>query len=84
MKTYKEWTDSKLPLSQFLSINDEVCGDIVEYFLCVLPPVIWSTDIIQMGEPYNHNYKGQPQFLTLEKTAKKWLYTGIKPIPKNW
>lgn len=82
MKTYKEWIESKLPASQFLSVGDEVCNEIFEYFLEVLPPITWTKDCLQMGEPYNHNEKGQSQYLTLEKINEKWTYTGIKPLKK--
>ena len=84
MKTYKEWNVSKLPLSQFLSIGDEVCEDIAEYFLCCLPPVTWKNNIIQMGEAYSHTSNGLPTYLTIEKSGGSWVYTGIKTTPKHW
>jgi hypothetical protein len=81
MKTLQQCTESGLPFSQFLKIGDEVDESIFDYFLCVLPPVTWTKDCLQMGEPYNHNEQGKPQYLTLEKVGDNWTYTGIKPRP---
>lgn len=79
MKTLQQCTESKLSFSQFLNIGDKVDESIVDYFIEVLPPVTMNNKCVQMGEPYNHNSEGKPQFLTLEKITGNWTYAGIKP-----
>ena len=83
MKTYNDWHNSKLSLSKFLQFGDEVDESIQDYFIEVLPPKTWNKRVIQMGEPYNHNKKGQPQYLTIVYLNNKWIYAGIKPIPND-
>jgi hypothetical protein len=85
MKTLIAWENSKLCLSNFLNIGDQVDEDLVEYVLCVLPPATWTKECIQMGEPYNHDNLGRACYLTLEKPVFNglWIYAGIKPRPKK-
>lgn len=83
MKTAQQCYESKLPYSQFLQVGDEVDESITDYFIEVLPPATWTNTIIQMGEPYNHNSEGFPQYLTLEKSDGVWRYAGIKPKPRK-
>jgi len=79
IKTLSQWNESKRDLSDFLSIGDLVSEDIADYFLSVLPPVTWTKNAIQLGEPSNFNASGKLTFLTLEKTdSVLWRYTGIK------
>lgn len=85
MKTLNEWNESKICLSNFLNIGDEVDEEIAEYILCVLPPATWTKECIQMGEPYTHNNEGRAMYLTIEKKAigDNWIYTGIKCRPQK-
>lgn len=79
MKTLQQCTKAKQPLSEFLKYGDNVDQSIVDYFIEVLPPITMNSKCVQMGEPYNHNALGQPQYLTLENFNNVWIYTGIKP-----
>jgi hypothetical protein len=79
MKTIKLWHESKKDLSKYLQIGDTVDECIADYCINVLPPITMSYRFIQMGEAYNHNAQGKPQFLTLEKIGKYWVYIGIRP-----
>lgn len=85
MKTIEQWNESKLSLSNFLNIGDEVDEDIAEYVLCVLPPATWTKNCIQLGEPYDHDNNGRARFLTLEKKVlgDNWFYAGIKTRPQK-
>lgn len=79
MKTYKQWTEARVSFTEFAAIGDEVDEEIAEYFIETLPPVTWNSEMIQMGEPYDHNGKnGRARYLTLEKIDGKWFYTGKK------
>lgn len=75
MTFLKRYTDWKGSLKDFLQIGDEVDEDIVSYFLNVLPPVSWSSTLIQMGEPYSH-VGGRPTFATLKRDGGRWFYVG--------
>lgn len=83
MKTLEQWENSKLCLSNFLQIGDEVDDGIKDYILCVLPPVTWTKECIQMGEAYDHADNGRARYLTIERKAmgENWIYTGIKSRP---
>ena len=83
MKTIQQCTKSKLPFSQFLKIGDKVDESITDYFIEVLPPITWNNEMIQMGEPYDHNSEGWPRYLTLVNLGDGWEYGGIKCKPKN-
>lgn len=83
MKTMQQCNDSKLPFSQFLQVGDKVDDEIMEYFLCVLPPETWTKEMIQMGEPYDHNSEGRPRFLTIVNLGDGWEYAGIKCKPRK-
>ena len=82
MKTYKQWTESKKDLNEFLQIGDVVDEDILDYFIGVLPPACQSPRCVQIGEPYTHD-AGGPLFATLEKIDGQWIYTGHKNTPKT-
>ncbi|RJX40956.1 hypothetical protein D3P09_02760 [Paenibacillus pinisoli] len=72
LKRYADWKGS---LKDFLQIGDEVDEDIVNHFLNVLPPVSWSSTLLQMGEPYSH-VGGRPTFATLKRDGGRWFYAG--------
>ncbi|WP_258959285.1 hypothetical protein [Paenibacillus tyrfis] len=72
MKTYAGWEGS---LNEYLSIDDLVDEGIVNYFINVLPPACFTSQVIQMGESYSH-IGGKPTFPTLKKTSQGWAYAG--------
>jgi len=79
MKTFAQWHDSKKSLTEFLNIGEEVEQEIVDYFIEVLPPVTWTSTIVQCGEPYDSFGKnGAYRYITFEKVSKLWFYTGKK------
>ena len=78
MKTMEEWKASKLSLEKFLRVGDKVDEKIKEYFIEVLPPASWTSDCIQMGEPYDCDEKGRDTYLTLHFKSNGWIYVGDK------
>lgn len=60
-------------------------GDAVEeslywQWLEVLPPATHARELMQMGEAADHHGPaGRPRFLTLQKHAGTWIYTGVRP-----
>lgn len=81
MKTMKQWKESKLPIEQFFTVGDVVDDEVFDYFLGVLPPACWSSQCLQIGEPYSHAADGRPTFETLIKKDDQWIYAGHIPSP---
>lgn len=79
-KSYEEWLDSKKCFADFVQEGDIVDNDMVDYFIEVLPPITWNSNVIQMGECYDFDGNGKRRYLTLEKKDGEWIYTGIKTI----
>jgi hypothetical protein len=75
VKTYADWTKSRLDLSHFLQPGDAIDDAMFDYFLGVLPPKTSRTDLLQMGEPYDH-VQGRPTYSTLHKVEGRWIYAG--------
>jgi hypothetical protein len=78
LKTMVQWDGSGKGLTEFLEIGDTVDSDLLDYVIGVLPPATMNGKVVQMGEPYNHDNHGRGMYLTVEKKAGKWTYTGIK------
>lgn len=83
MKTKEQWDNSGQTLEEFLVVGDEVDDAMADYFTGVLFPACMSNRVIQIGEPYTHNSKGQPMFETLCKgeNSPNWIYAGIMVTP---
>ncbi len=77
MKTEKGWHESKMWLSKYLEIGDEVDEDLADYFLGVLPPAFYNHAMIQIGEPFAHNKNGNPIYQTIQQIDNHWYYKGI-------
>lgn len=74
-KTYEQWGRSGQSLDKYLQVGDIVDQEMVNYFInCVLPSM-FTDDLIQLGEPYDH-INGKPVFPTLKKTLEGWMYMG--------
>jgi len=73
-KDYGTW---KGDLSVYLHIGDSVCPELVAHFSQLLPPACWEADLIQMGEPNDHNgSQGRARFETIQKHMNDWVYVG--------
>ena len=76
LKTEEGWRASKLNLTQYLQIGDSVDESIADYVICVLPPACYTSELIQMGEPFD-SVGGEPTYITLHRTAgQPWKYAG--------
>jgi hypothetical protein len=76
LKTEEGWRASKLNLTQYLQVGDSVDESIADYVLCELPPACYTSELLQMGEPYD-SVRGEPTYITLHRTADQpWKYVG--------
>jgi hypothetical protein len=76
LKTEEGWRASKLNLTQYLQIGDSVDESIADYVICVLPPASYTSELIQMGEPFD-SVRGEPTYITLHRSAgQPWKYAG--------
>lgn len=78
VKTKKGWDSSGKNLGEYLQIGDMVDDEMMDYFLGVLPPATFRSNLIQIGEPYDH-VRGRATFSTIYKpleVCKYWLYAG--------
>lgn len=73
MKQFANWKNQGL--DEYLQVGDVVDEEMADYFLNVLPPAAWTSNLIQIGEPYNH-VMGRPTFSTLKKENGVWIYAG--------
>ena len=74
-KTYQQWTESRTELSKFLQIGDIVDEEIQDFFINVLPPACWNSEVIQIGEACDH-VEGKATYSTLKKTSEGWAWAG--------
>lgn len=81
MKTFQQWTETNKHLDSFLIPGDEVDSEMVDYFRDTLPPRTMKSDLIQLGEPYEHfrdeNRKLRGIYATLKRIGGKWIYAGL-------
>ena len=76
IKTLAGWHESKLDLTRYLTIGDEIDEELADYFLGVLPPAYYTSQIIQIGEPYDF-VRGRETFITIARNkAGNWAYCG--------
>lgn len=79
-KSYMEWSETGAPLDQYVDVGDEVDEAIVDNFLEMLPPALYNSHLMQMGEPNEHlpddDGKYKATYMTFERIADKWYYRG--------
>ena len=52
IKTLKGWHESGCnDIYDFLVVGDEVDEELYSYFLNILPPATWTSNILQVGSP---------------------------------
>jgi hypothetical protein len=64
MKTFSSWSAAGICLSQYLSIGDSVDVALLKYVRDVMPPAYESNAWLAIGEPFSHDARGRPTFLT--------------------
>lgn len=83
IKTLQDWEKKGGNFTDFCKVGDKVDKGIVDYFVDVLPPITWRTDLVQCGEPYGHrdNPKTgswEAMYITFAKNDNgQWYYAGI-------
>lgn len=73
LKTYQSWHGS---LSEYLQPGDMVDEEMADYFLTVMPPVTYTSSMIQMGDPYSH-IDGRATYYTLVREDNRWIFIGV-------
>ena len=79
MKRYSAWQESNKSLTDYLEIGDTVDEAFASYFLEIVFPAYFTSNVIQMGEPADH-LNGYPRYLTIAKKNGKWIYMGPRKL----
>lgn len=86
LRTEAGWHTARVDLGKYLQIGDRVDETMKMYFLEVLPPACWESDLIQIGEPASCNARGDT-FATLQRYSSgsgtypaTWVYTGERNL----
>ena len=83
IKTLQDWEKKGGNFTDFCKVGDKVDKGIVDYFVDVLPPITWRTDLVQCGEPYGHRNnpktgRWEAMYITFAKNDNgQWYYAGI-------
>jgi len=77
MKTKRGWDKSEQTLDKYLTIGEPVDGEMYDYFCGVLPPAMMTSEIVQIGEPFDCDGNGKDIYQTLVKKDGDWVYIGI-------
>ena len=83
IKTLHEWEEKGGNFTDFCKVGDKVDKGIVDYFLDVLPPITWRSNLVQCGEPYGHRDnpetgRWEAMYITFAKNDNgQWCYAGI-------
>ena len=83
IKTLQDWEKKGGNFTDFCKVGDKVDKGIVDYFVDVLPPITWRTDLVQCGEPYGHRDnpktgRWEAMYITFAKNDNgQWYYAGI-------
>ena len=83
VKTLQDWEKKGGNFTDFCKVGDKVDKGIVDYFVDVLPPITWRTDLVQCGEPYGHRDnpetgRWEAMYITFAKNDNgQWYYAGI-------
>lgn len=80
MKTYSQWTDSRLFFPDFVNEGDEIDETLYDYFLGVVPPEYSKEGIFCCGEPSDHDRVGNPMYATFKCVGSQYWYCGSLTI----
>lgn len=79
-KTLDGWGEANTDIKNYLSVEDIVSEDLVDYFLNILPPANFKGGYLQVGEVMDHisdsNGKLHATYLTFAKIDGEWKYKG--------
>jgi len=80
IKTMDMWNGSGLSFDEFAMPGDKVDGEIVDYFLNVLPPITNQSCLMQCSEPCCHVDDGEGHwratYTTFAFEKGTWIYKG--------
>lgn len=82
VKTLQGWKDSEMNFPDYVKEGDKVAGDLVSYFIELLPPRHYEPGFFQVGEPSDHVKEGARYgtFIYLYKDdnydGEVWMYKG--------
>ena len=77
MKTYT-MTDWRRDGSINIAVGQLVDNDVVRELINSVPPITYRTGVVQVGEAYDHDSKGQPLYMTFFAVQGGWEYKGLK------
>lgn len=79
-KTLNGWEEANTDIKNYLSVEDTVSEDLVDYFLDILPPAKFDGGYLQVGEAmdYISDYNGKLRatYLTFVRIDGEWKYKG--------
>lgn len=74
-RTYAAWNDA----ATFPKSGDFVDIEFQAHFYECVPPITFTSTLIQMGEPHDHaGFAGRARFHTIQRSGLLWVYTGIQ------
>jgi len=75
-KTFFDWDVS---LDEYLKPGDAIDEKIRDHILNAVPPRTTDADMIQMGEPHDHDGPGYAaRYATIQRYGELWFYTGLR------
>lgn len=97
IKTLSGWNEfadrtGKVSVNDYLNVGDIVSGDLVDFFLNIMPPRSSKSGYLQVGEPYDHVYDCsralRPIYMTFAECDGQWRYYGNcfawETVDKSW
>ena len=83
MKTYQEWEDAEVDLTEFIKPGDEIDYEIFEHIgYCMCGPNFDDGHFLQCGEAWSEE-DGVYTYMTAEEKDGKCFYLGILPDMKK-
>lgn len=83
IKTYEGWSESGVGnFGEYCKPGEQVDDALVDYFLNVVPPATFRSNLIQAGEPYSNEFdsetgKYRSTFMTFAVIDGVWRYCGV-------
>ncbi|WP_368263016.1 hypothetical protein [Clostridium disporicum] len=74
VKTYADWNDGQY-IEEYLTVGDIVDNEMYEHFLNVIPPLTFTSSLLQVREVYDY-VDGRGVYFTLKKENGVWIYCG--------
>ena len=76
IKTFKDWMESSCnTLNEFVKPGDIVDEEMYNHFLNIMPPLIFSSTLLQVSEPCDY-LQGGNTYITFQKENGNWIYKG--------